>query len=274
MHWRDFQDMQKVIEVGERFVSYVDRGEGAPLVLLHGIPSWGYLWHAVLPVLEKRRRVLIPDLPGYGFSDRSDRFRRGLCAQADVVADWLGALGLERVELVGHDIGGGVALRLAAYEPELVSRMVLVSSACYDSWPLEALVRVGHPGTSRRLSPEAGARLLRSALLPGLARPDDLALSGLLAPYQTEAGHLSLARDAAALDASLTMELVPLLPRIQTPTLVLWGEKDPFQPVDNGRRLAWDLPRAQLAVVKRGRHFLPLDEPTRTASLILDFLGG
>lgn len=273
MHWRRFQDMQKVIEVGERFVSYVDRGEGPPLVLLHGIPSWGYLWHAVLPELEKKRRVLIPDLPGYGFSDRSDRFRRGLCAQADMIADWLGALGLERVDLVGHDIGGGVALRLTAYEPELVSRMVLIGSACYDSWPLDALLRVGHPGTDKRLSPAAGAKLLKLELQQGLARPDDLALEGLLAPYQTEAGTLSLARNAAALDASLTMELVPLLPSIQTPTLVLWGEKDPFQPVEHGRRLAWDLPRAELAVLKQGRHFLPLDEPTRTASLILDFLG-
>jgi pimeloyl-ACP methyl ester carboxylesterase len=74
MDWRVFQSMQKVAELDERFVSYIDEGEGPPIVLLHGIPTWGYLWHRLIPRLAKTRRVLAPDLLGFGYSDKSDRF--------------------------------------------------------------------------------------------------------------------------------------------------------------------------------------------------------
>ncbi|MBW3654836.1 MAG: alpha/beta fold hydrolase, partial [Gemmatimonadetes bacterium] len=105
--------MQRVAEIGERFLSYVDKGEGPPLVLIHGIPTWGFLWSGLLPRLSRSRRVLVPDLLGFGFSDKSDRFDRSIGRQADALDAWLEGLGLPTVDVVGHDIGGGVALRLA-----------------------------------------------------------------------------------------------------------------------------------------------------------------
>jgi pimeloyl-ACP methyl ester carboxylesterase len=75
MEWRAFQSLQKVAELDERFVSYIDEGEGPPIVLLHGIPTWGYLWHGFIPRFAKTHRVLAPDLLGFGYSDKSDRLR-------------------------------------------------------------------------------------------------------------------------------------------------------------------------------------------------------
>lgn len=235
-------------------MSYVERGSGSPLVLLHGAPTWGYLWHSLIPEIEKGRRLVIPDLLGYGFSDRSDRFGRGPAAQAAALSSFLQTLGLEHVDLVGHDIGGAVALRLAVFQPESVGRLILINAACYDS------------------SREMPERRLRELLKAGFLQCDAALLDGLLAPYRTEAGKLSLSRNLAALDVNQTMELVPLLPQVHAPTLLLWGDEDPFRPVDYARRLASDLPRAQISVVKQGRHFLPLEKPQQLAGLIRSFL--
>ena len=110
MNWRDFQSKQKAIEIGDRFVSYVDEGAGEPIVLIHGIPTRGYLWHKLIPVLFKQNRVLTPDLIGFGYSDKGDNFDRAIDKQAELIDAWMNEIGIEAAHIVAHDIGGGVAL--------------------------------------------------------------------------------------------------------------------------------------------------------------------
>ncbi len=272
MHWREFQRRQKVLELGGRFLSYLDAGEGAPLVLLHGIPAWGYLWHPLLPLLERSHRVLVPDLLGYGYSDRSDRFDRSIARQAQALEAWMRALGLPKADVVGHDIGGAVALRLAARHRGRVGRLCLMDAVSYDSWPIEPLLQFAHPATRKRLSAGAALKTLRMTLREGFRQPDEEMIEGLLAPYSTEEGKLSLIRDAIALDTNQTMELATLLPRLRVPTLVLWGEEDAFQPLHYARRLAWDLPMAKLSVVAKAGHFLMADQPAEVGAQLRNFL--
>lgn len=272
MHWRQYQEQQKVVELGDRFVSFVEAGEGPALVLLHGIPTWGYLFHRLIPALERTHRVLIPDLPGYGFSDRSDRFDRSLARQADRLLAWMQAIGVDRASFVGHDIGGAIALRLAAYHPERVEKLCLVDTVSYDSWPAAIMHELGLPSQERRLSAASMGKLLAQAVQRGFMQPQPELIEGLLAPYMTEVGKLSLVRDAAALDCNETMELLPLLPSLQTPALILWGENDAFQLADYGRRLAWDLPRARLEMIPGGGHFCLLERPLEVAAQLAAFL--
>lgn len=273
MTWRHFQAIQRLVTIGDRFLSYVDQGVGNPVILLHGIPTWGYLWHGLLPALAGRHRVLIPDLLGFGYSDRSDRFDRSIAVQADAIERWMTLLRVERATVIGHDIGGGVALRLATLAPERVSRLGLINTVCYDSWPTEPMRKLGHPETARTLSARKLQSLLRRALVRGFAtRPDPDVLEGLLAPYATEVGKLSLIRDAAALDTNHTTELTPHLARIAAPTFILWGEDDPWEPVRYGERLANDIPGARLYRVPDARHFVMLDRPDEVAGRLRAFV--
>lgn len=275
MNWRVFQAMQRVAELGERFLSYLDEGEGEPVLLIHGIPTWGYLWHGLLPELARSHRVLVPDLLGFGYSDRRDGFDRSIARQAEWLDSWVETLGLRRVSVVGHDIGGGVALRLATLFPERVARLAVLNTICYDSWPIEGMLQFGHPGAYRKLSASAALRLLKLMLRQGFASsPEDELLEGLLAPYRTEVGKLSLVRNASALNTNLTTEISPLLPQLTVPTLVLWGEDDAFQPVKFGERLARDIPTASLVRIKDARHFVMLDRPEEVAGQLLGFLQG
>jgi pimeloyl-ACP methyl ester carboxylesterase len=270
MNWREFQAKQRVMEIGDRFVSYIDEGSGDPIVLLHGIPTWGYLWQDLIPSLSGNHRVLVPDLLGFGYSDRSDRFDRSIARQAEMIDAWLEKLGVERASLVAHDIGGGVALRLAVFFPNRVTRLCVMNTVCYDSWPIEAMLQFGHPETYRKLSASTALTLLKKALKQGFAsNPSDELMDGLLAPYSTEIGKLSLIRNAAALNTNLTTEITSLLSKIQIPTRIIWGEDDRFQVVRYGERLAWDIPGTELVRIKDARHFVMIDKPEEVTRHLL-----
>ena len=273
MNWREYQGLQKVVELGDYFMSFIDEGEGEPVVLLHGIPTWGYLWERWIETLSPSRRVLIPDLMGFGFSDRSDRFDRSIARQAEAIDAWMDQLGIQNAAIVGHDIGGGVALRLATLYPERVSKLCLLNSICYDSWPVEMMLQLGHPEARRRMSAGTAVTMLKQGLKMGFATsPADDTLNGLLAPYSTEVGKLSLIRNAAALNTNLTAELSPLLSGISAPTLILWGEDDKFQLVEYGERLASDIPDARLVRIPEARHFVMLDQHHAVAKHVSAFV--
>ena len=273
MTWRDFQRQQRVTEVRDTFISYLDEGQGEPVVLLHGIPTWSYLWTPVLGTLTRAARVLAPDLAGFGFSDKRDCFDRSIARQAELVDAWMDRLGISSAVIVGHDIGGGVALRLATLFPSQVRKLCVMNTVCYDSWPIELMLQFGHPGADRLLSAAMAMRLLRQALKGGFARrPPAALLDGLLAPYSTEVGKLSLIRNASALNTNLTTEIVPRLRSIDVPTLILWGEDDVFQPVSYGERLSWDIPGAHFVRIGGARHFLMVDRPHAVARRLNAFI--
>jgi pimeloyl-ACP methyl ester carboxylesterase len=263
--WTEYQSLQRVTVLGDQFantfLSYVDQGRGEPIILIHGLPTWGYLWHGVMADLAQTHRVLVPDLLGYGYSDKRDRFDRSIARQAEMIDLWMQTIGVPRATIVGHDVGGGVALRLATLHPERVGRLCLVDSVSYDSWPIEAMLQLGHPGAERTLTAPALTALLKLGLKQGFATNAKSELvDGLLAPYATEVGKRSLIRDASALDTNHTMELAPLLPKLQVPTLIVWGEDDRFQPVRYAERLTFDIPGARLVRLRNARHFVMFDD--------------
>ncbi|MCP3166139.1 alpha/beta fold hydrolase [Myxococcus qinghaiensis] len=274
MNWREWQERQEVAELGNRFLSYVDWGSGPPVVLLHGIPTWSYLWSGIAQGLAVSNRVLAPDLLGYGFSDKRDRFDRSIARQAEAVEAWLDRLGVVDATVVGHDVGGGVALQLAVRFPQRVGRLCLMDSVCYDAWPKGLMAQLGTPGMARRLTPERLTRFLTPALKrKGFATPQTAELlEGLLAPYATEVGMVSLSRDAVALNTNHTLELASKLGHLAVPTLVLWGEKDGLLPAKFGERLAWDIPGARCVKVPQAGHFLMWDAPHAVAMELFDFL--
>ena len=273
MEWRRFQGQQHLVELDGQFLSYIDQGEGNPVVLLHGLPTWGFVWDQVIPHLTASRRVLVPDLPGFGYSAKGDSFDRSIAAQTGVVRAWLQRLGIEKPDIVGHHIGGGVALRLAVLHPETVGRLALIDTVSYDSWPAQTMLQFADPEASRRLSVESLLELVRATVKKGFdSSPPDEVLDGLLAPYRTEVGALSLIRDFAALNTNLTTELTPRLSQITAPTLVIWGENDAFQPVKYGERLAMDIPECRLVRIPNAGHFVMYDQPAEVIAQLRAFL--
>ena len=254
-------------------MAYTDRGSGEPVVLLHGIPTWSFLYADVIPLLESDCRVLAPDFLGHGWSDRRDRFDRSLTAQTAAILGFLDALDIERATFVGHDTGGGVALILAVDHPDRVARLVLSNIVAYDSWPIDDMIALSDPTWRDKPAAEI-AEFVATGLPDGIhnvERLTDEFRSWIVAPYADEEGKISLIRNASALNTNQTMALVDRHREIIAPTLLLWGVHDPWQTIDDGVRLASDIPGAELVRVEAS-HWIPQDTPEEFAGRILDFL--
>jgi pimeloyl-ACP methyl ester carboxylesterase len=254
-------------------LAYTDVGDGQPVVLLHGIPTWSFLYHDVIPRLEPHCRVLAPDFLGHGYSDRRDRFDRSLVAQTRAILAFLDVLGIERATFVGHDTGGGVALILAIDHPERVERLVLSNAVAYDSWPVGDMIALGDP-TWRAKDPHEVAEFVAAGFADGIHRKERLTAAfreGIVAPYCDEEGKISLIRNASALNTNHTMALVDRHREIRAPTLLLWGVHDPWQWIVDGERLAQEIPGARLVRVEAS-HWIPQDAPEQFASGITAFL--
>ena len=254
-------------------MAYTDVGEGEPVLLLHGIPTWSFLYADVIPLLEPHCRVIAPDFLGHGWSDRRDRFDRSLIAQTDAVLALLDELGIERVTVVGHDTGGGVALILAIDHPERVARLVLSNVVGYNSWPIGDMVALSDPSWREKSVSEV-VDFVAEGLADGIHNADRLTPAfreGIVAPYADEEGKISLIRNASALNTNHTMALVDRHAEITAPTLVLWGQHDPWQTIVDGERLAEEIPDAQLVRVEAS-HWIPQDAPVEFAERIVSFL--
>lgn len=257
-------------------IAYLDRNPDADqvVVLLHGIPTWSYLFHDVIPLITPQVRVIAPDFIGHGWSDRRDVSDRSLEAQARMIASLLDFLDIPKVHLVGHDTGGGVGLIMALDHPERLKTLTLTNAVAYDSWPIDDMIALGNPQWSVK-SPAEIAAFVREGLTDGITRPDRLSDSwseGIVAPYSDVEGALSLIRNASALNTNHTSALTALLDRITTPTLLLWGVDDPWQSYSDAQRLHRDIPGSTLIAVERASHWIPQDAPEEFSAAILDFV--
>jgi haloalkane dehalogenase len=256
-------------------MAFTDMGSGEPVVLLHGIPTWSFLYADVIPLLEPHCRLLAPDFLGHGWSDRRDRFDRSLVAQTAAILGLLDALDVERATFVGHDTGGGVALILGIEHPDRVARLVLSNVVAYDSWPIGDMIALSDPTWRDKPAADVAA-FVAGGLAAGIHNPERLSREfreGIVAPYADEEGKISLIRNASALNTNHTMALVDRHAEIAAPTLVLWGVHDPWQKIDDGVRLAAEIPHAELIRVEAS-HWIPQDAPEQFAEAILGFLRG
>jgi haloalkane dehalogenase len=254
-------------------MAYTDVGRGEAVLLLHGIPTWSFLYADVIELLEPHCRVIAPDLLGHGWSDRRDRFDRSLVAQTDAVLALLDALGIKRATVVGHDTGGGVALILGIEHPDRIARLVLSNVVAFDSWPIGDMIALSDP-TWRDKPVQEVVDFVARGLPEGIHNLDRLTPAfreGIVAPYTDEEGKISLIRNASALNTNHTMALVDRHAEIAAPTLLLWGAYDPWQRIGDGERLAAEIPGAQLVRVEAS-HWIPHDAPTQFAERILEFL--
>ncbi|MGZ4352082.1 MAG: alpha/beta fold hydrolase [Gaiellaceae bacterium] len=257
---------------------YLVGGDGPPLLLVHGFAGAASNFAVLAPLLARRYRVLVPDLPGHGGSSPPPA-APNLAVYADRVAAVAAREGVESAAVLGHSMGGVVALRLAVRRPELVRAIVLASAAGISTASRVAEIFLAttsllKPG--RRISAFRG-RIARSPRLRALAF-DGLSTSDGAALSETATlGFLSGSRlytDIASAGRALAREDVRLdLERVSCPALVLWGARDKQVAVDDGFEYARRL-RAPLRVIADCGHLLVGERPDACADAVERFLDG
>lgn len=254
-----------------------EAGEGPPVVLLHGFLGGQIVWEDVVDELVRDFRVVVPDLPGFGESEKPAPTRYAYDVQAfvDAVVDMLAALGLGRVSVAGHGLGGAIALALAADHPELVEKLVLLDALTY-SYPLDLEARLP-------LAPLIGSFVFKQLYGRGVFRRhfrERVYAKGFDAPPGRvdalyAAFNTPAARESAftVLEATTdTRSLVARIPRVKAPTLVLWGRADRVFPPALGQRLAREIATARLEMLDTG-HAPHEEAPAQVAAALKRFFG-
>ena len=257
----------------------VEDGEGQPVVLIHGLFMDHRTWDHVRSTLSAEFRVITPDLPGFGQSEKPppSRFPYGIDAFTEAVADLYAGLELGRAVLVGHGLGAAVALTLAARHSELVSRLVLIAPWMHPE----------RAALENRLAklPLFGSLLLRQIVGRGVFRAyfrDRLFSERSLAhvdPARIDAFYESFNSPAARGSALATLRsladtraVMAQTRRIQTPTLVICGHDDPLCEARFGQRLSREIRGSHFELLDTGH--LPQEErPSDVARLIRRFVG-
>ncbi|HEU4630210.1 MAG TPA: alpha/beta hydrolase [Gemmatimonadaceae bacterium] len=247
---------------------------GAPLVLLHGFGTSSFLWrHVGRALAHLGHTAFALDLFGYGESDRPYDADYGIAAQAEYLDRALTALRVSHPTLCGVDIGGSVALRLAATRPERVERLVLVNTPAFDQLPGRE-IRLLQAKTARfalRISRSVVgvAPLLTPLLREQVADPDampDRLVARYLAPYVGRDGVRHLLTLARSLRAVEMEELD--LEAVTAATLVVWGDRDRMLERGEADRLRRAIPAARLVRLPEVGRLVPEEAPEELTALL------
>jgi pimeloyl-ACP methyl ester carboxylesterase len=257
-------------------------GEGPLLLLLHGIASTADTWAPVVDALAARHTVLAPDLLGHGASAKP-RGDYSLGAYASGVRDLVAALGFDRATVVGHSLGGGIAMQFAYQFPERVERLVLVSSGGLGR-EVHAILRAATlPGSELVLALLGGAWLratggaVGGALVRlGLRTGEDLtgvaAGIGSLADAAARSAFVHTARAAIDAGGQRVSATDRLYLAAALPTLIVWGERDPIIPVAHGRAAHAAIPGSRLEVFGGAGHYPHREHPGHFVAVLEDFV--
>jgi pimeloyl-ACP methyl ester carboxylesterase len=255
-------------------MAFIEEGdlEDPAVVFLHGFPTSSFLWREFVPLFAPWTHVIAPDLLGCGSSGMPEEGELHIRAQAGYIRELLAGLGVDGFAIVAHGHGGGIAQLLAVEGG--VEAMVLVDSIAFDAWPSEttkAMQRLA-PGEWREdVVREALDAFLHQAMAKPERRTDDLR-DAYVAPFSGQEGVRAFFRGIDAADGLGLLGREDELATLSCPTLILWGEEDPYLPVEVAERLNDAIPTSSLAVLPGCSYLLPEDAPETIAPLAFDYL--
>lgn len=263
--------------VGHLPLDVVTHGEGPPLVLLHGFGASRFTFRRWVDELAQTHSVHLVDLFGHGTAPPPQDQRYGPREQADAVTHWLRAADLRQSVLIGHSLGGGVALLVALNllrrsEIDRVAALVSVAGPAYlQAMPAYiSLARI--PALGRTLLRLVGVERVVRHVLEHVVFDRSIVTGALIAGYAEPlcrpTGRRALIQTARQIVPPGLDELVTHFPSLDLPVLLLWGRHDPVIPLWVGERLERELPRARLVVLERCGHLPPEEVPAESLAAV------
>jgi haloalkane dehalogenase len=265
---------------------YADEGQGEPVLMLHGDPTWGYLYRQFIPALARDHRCIVPDHMGMGKSEVvSDPTRSHLRQHIDNLDALVLRLDLRAITLVAHDWGGPVGLGMAVRQPERIKRLVLMNTWAFAPWPGGPLPRMLSIIRSER--GEAFVLKRNGYLEPAITgttnypeRLTETAMDAYRAPFPTPESRIAMLYWSRDIPVQETDRSFATMRRIEdglsrfaaTPTLLIWGMCDPVLPPSVLHHWQRVLPHAQTVAIEDASHFLQEDAPERIVDAIATFI--
>ena len=265
---------------GDR-IAFLDEGQGEVVLLLHGMAGSSATWRSVIGPLSRKYRVIAPDLIGHGQSAKP-RSDYSLGAFAVFLRDLLDELGVTSATIVGHSLGGGVAMQFTYQHPDYCQRLILISSGGLGQevgWALRLLSAPGAELILPIIAPSpvlAGGEKVRSWLARfGIQTPrgDEIwSAYSSFADKETRHSFLRTLRSVVDYRGQSVSALNRLGVKADTPTMAIWGDQDAIIPVEHAFAAHEARPGTRLEVLTGVGHFPQVERPTEVVDLIDDFI--
>lgn len=285
--WLEIDWSQRINQVtvksalGDTPVSYVDQGEGPPILLVHGLGGSWRNWLETIPALADGHRVVALDLPGFGLSPMPDE-PISMPAYGALVLRFADAIGLgAETFLVGHSMGGFIATEAVTTDPGRFARLSLVSAAGISFATMSsarksvtaAIVKMAIPLAASRMERSLGRKRLRAASFAGVIAHPSLIGHEIL----WELGYYSTARSPALFEAAYALggyDNRESLSGIEIPTQIIWGQQDRLVPVGAAHEYAGKIRDSELSLIDDCGHMVQLERPGRFNGEIARFSTG
>ena len=267
----------KFIEINEMQVHFRDEGEGFPIVLVHGTASSLHTWDAWTNELKKTNRVIRMDLPAFGITGPNKNADYSIESYTTFLHSFVEKLNLEKFHLAGNSLGGNIAWNYAAEQPAKVEKLILVdASGLPTNKEPPAIFKMAKTPVLRSLFLYVTPKMLITKNIKEVYADDDKVTDELVTRYHKmalRAGNRQAFIDRAKTDFKLDAKInTDRLKSIQTPTLLIWGAKDLWIPLDNGKRMNRILVNSKLEVLENSGH-VPMEEnPKESLELLKNFL--
>ena len=261
--------IRRTVEIPSGRISYLEQGSGPVALFVHGVLLNSYLWRHQLAGLSDIRRCIAVDLLAHGDTKIAPDQDVSVTANARMLREFLDALKIDQVDLVGNDSGGGIAQIFAALNPERVRSLTLTDCDTHDNWPPEAFkpflamaASGGLSGTLNAMLSDKQVYRSAGALGPAYEHPeqvsDDTIETYLRPLVRSERRTHDLKRFLAAFDNSHTVAIQDQLKSLQAPTLIVWGTDDVYFDLKWSHWLADNIPGTRRRVeFKDARIFFP-----------------
>ncbi len=257
-------------------IAYRAAGSGPPVVLLHGWPTSSFLWRNVMVPIARRNRVIAPDLPGFGASDKPLDVQYDFDLFESTLDELLAVLDIDEVGLAVHDLGGPVGVHWAVHRPQRVTRLALLNTLLYPDFSEAVMAFIkacSEPELREQLTSPAG---LEAAMRLGLADEANLTeevVAAVREPFADADSRRALAAAGIGLSIEGFAEIERLLPSLEVPVRIVYGERDRILP-DVARTMArvqHDLPQAEVTALPDCGHFLQEEAPDRIGEELARF---
>lgn len=249
------------VKVGGLSVGFEVSGKGRDVLLLHGWGSDRRVWAGVAKCLDKDFRVITPDLPGFGESEHPERVW-DLDEYAELTVGITQELGLDRPVVIGHSMGGAVAVKMAVKYPNLLGKLVLVSCSGVREKSIKKLIGWGLAKSGKWM-----LGLLGLHAVEGVMR-------GWLYEILGERDYLESGVNQRTFLKVVKEDIRRVLPEVKTPTLLIWGEKDKETPLRFGRMMNSLILESRLVVLREAGHFPFVDQQEDFCRVIREFIEG
>lgn len=246
-------------------LSFLDSGQGDALVLIHGFLGGASQWHGQLEALSAHRRVIAPDLPGFGDAAKSAPIP-SIPDLADFLLQFISDLDITRFSLLGHSMGGMLVQEMALRAPERINAIMLCCTGAVGEMPGRFETIAESRARAEQEGAEAAAARIAATWLTG----------GKKSPFFPEifriARQARLPAHLAGLEAMEQWSGMSRLTNIAVPALILWSSHDRSYPFDRAHELWRGIPNADLAVIPGAAHAAPTEKPILFNTLIEDFM--